>query len=176
MLIREFYLKYFRRRYFILITLWGVVGCVNNPLIAQVPQVSSDVQFLYIEFGGQDVYRVGMLYGKAIYILFSGESRYYNLYFKRKPILKKTGQIQKNQLDSLQHYFQAADFLNLPNVLPRPKNLFWPITYCRIGYRQSKTDSMKMVKAVLFQGKRYYPKGFLNLQSKLRALLFDQKQ
>jgi len=149
---------------------------LNEPLYSQKPEITPDVQFIYVKAGGNDVYREGQRTGKAIYVLFSGEFKLYGLYHKSEPVLEKTGHLEEDQLDSLKYYLRTTDFFNFPNYLPKTKRIFWPITSCSIGYRESETDSMKIVNVILHQSKKYYPKDFFKLQSKIEEILFNKKE
>ncbi len=141
----------------------------------QKPQVAPEFQFLYVKDGAFDVYRKGQRTGVEVHVLFSGEIEVYGRYHKSKLVLERTGQLTDDQIDTLKYYFKKVGFSKFPNHLPRSNRIFVPAPDCIIGYRENKTDSMKIVQAILCQKKEYYPKGFFNLRSKIESMLFDKK-
>lgn len=142
----------------------------------QKPQVTPDVQFLYSKVGGFDVYREGQRIGIEFLILFSGESKVYGIYYKSESVLERTGHLTNDQIDTLKYYFKETNFFDFPSFLPRTNEIKGPSPSCSIGYRENETDSMKVVHAILYQEKRYYPKGFFTLQSKIESILYGTKE
>lgn len=140
----------------------------------QEPKALPNIQVLYIKSNGQDVYFNDQQIGVEVRVLFSGKYEIYNEYFKREPVLKRVGYLEKEQLDSLKSYFSTARFCDFPNFLPRTIKIFIPADKCLIGFREAKKDSMKIVNIVLSQKREYYPKSFFKLKSKLDSLFFPK--
>ncbi len=140
----------------------------------QEPKALPNVQVLYLKSNGQDVYFNGQQIGVEVRVLFSGKYEIYNEYFKREPVLIRVGYLEKEQLDSLKSNFRTAKFCDFPKFLPRTIKIFAPADKCLIGFRKTKKDSMKIVKAILLQKRKHYPKSFFKLKSKLDSLFFPK--